>query len=122
MLAARDAVAALYEAGLDAVEGVATMPAARGAERRSWFVYVVRLDPEIDRDAAIGRLAEQGIAAKAYLPCIHLFPHLRELGWREGQFPVAEAASAQSLALPFFTAMSESQVDRVCEALDRSLR
>ncbi len=122
MLAARDAVAALYEAGLDAVEGVATMPAARGAERRSWFVYVVRLDPEIDRDAAIGRLAEQGIAAKAYLPCIHLFPHLRELGWREGQFPVAEAASAQSLALPFFPAMSESQVDRVCEALDRSLR
>ena len=42
------------------------------------------------------------IASKAYLPCIHLFPHLRELGYREGQFPVAEAASARSLALPFF--------------------
>jgi dTDP-4-amino-4,6-dideoxygalactose transaminase len=122
MLAARDEVAALYEGGLAALEGVTTMPAARGAERRSWFVYVVRLDPEIDRDATIARLAEQGIASKAYLPCIHLFPHLRELGWHEGQFPVAEAASAHSLALPFFTAMTESQVARVCEALDRSLR
>ncbi len=48
-----------------------------------------------------------GIASKAYLPCIHLFPHLRELGYREGQFPVAEAASAHSLALPFFPAMGE---------------
>ena len=47
--------------------------------------------------------------AKAYLPCIHLFPHLRELGYREGQFPVAEAAAARSLALPFFPAMSEAR-------------
>ena len=70
----------------------------------------------------IARLAERGVASKAYLPCIHLFPHLRELGWREGQFPVAEAAAAHSLALPFFPAMSESQVARVCEALAESLR
>ncbi|HEX2706847.1 MAG TPA: DegT/DnrJ/EryC1/StrS family aminotransferase, partial [Solirubrobacterales bacterium] len=53
----------------------------------------------------------------AYLPCIHLFPHLRELGYREGQFPVAEAASADSLALPFFPAMSEGEVARVCQEL-----
>ena len=59
------------------------------------------------------------IAAKAYLPCIHLFPHLRELGYREGQFPVAEDASARSLALPFFPSMTEAQVARVCEALAR---
>ena len=64
----------------------------------------------------IARLGERGIASKAYLPCIHLFPHLRELGYREGQFPVAEAASAHSLALPFFPAMSEAQVDRVCRS------
>jgi dTDP-4-amino-4,6-dideoxygalactose transaminase len=47
---------------------------------------------------------------------------MRELGWREGQFPVAEAAAAHSLALPFFTSMSESQIERVCEALAESLR
>jgi dTDP-4-amino-4,6-dideoxygalactose transaminase len=70
----------------------------------------------------VARLGERGIASKAYLPCIHLFPHLRELGYREGQFPVAEAASARSLALPFFPAMTESQVTRVCEALAESLR
>ena len=82
----------------------------------------VRLPAGADRDAAIAHLGERGIAAKAYLPCIHLFPHLRELGWREGQFPVAEEASARSLALPFFPSMTESQVARVCEALAAALR
>lgn len=122
LLARRAAVAALYEQGLAGVEGVETPIAARGAERRSWFVYPVRLAAEIDRDAVIVQLAERRIASKAYLPCIHLFPHLRELGWREGQFPVAEAAAAQSLALPFFPGMSESDVARVCDALAGSLR
>jgi perosamine synthetase len=121
MLERRAAVASLYEQGLAAIEGVAAPTAVRDAERRSWFVYPVRLPDEADRDAVIASLSERGVASKAYLPCIHLFPHLRELGYREGQFPVAEAASAHSLALPFFTSMSESQVARVCEALAQSL-
>jgi perosamine synthetase len=122
LLERRAAVAALYERGLAGIDGVEAPIASRGNERRSWFVYPVRLAVEVDRDATIARLGELGIASKAYLPCIHLFPHLRELGWREGQFPVAEAASARSLALPFFPAMTESQVGRVCEALGESLR
>ncbi len=117
MLAGRSRVAALYAQGLAELEGVQTPIAGRGEERRSWFVYVVRLGEEIDRDSVIARLEERGIASKAYLPCIHLFPHLRELGWREGQFPVAEAASARSLALPFFPSMTEDQVARVCDEL-----
>jgi perosamine synthetase len=122
MLARRSAVADLYAEGLAGIDGVEAPLVARGAEHRSWFVYTVRLAEELNRDAAIAGLAERGVASKAYLPCIHLFPHLRELGYREGQFPVAEAASARSLALPFFPAMTESQVGRVCEALAGSLR
>jgi perosamine synthetase len=122
MLAVRSRVATLYEQGLAEVEGVRAPIEVRGSERRSWFVYPVQLPEDADRDATIARLGERGIASKAYLPCIHLFPHLRELGYREGQFPVAEVASARSLALPFFPSMSESQVERVCEALGQSLR
>jgi perosamine synthetase len=121
LLDRRAALASLYEEGLAGIEGLGTPLAARGAERRSWFVYVVRLPGDADRDATIARLAERGVASKAYLPCIHLFPHLRDLGYREGQFPVAEAAAGRSLALPFFPSMTESQVTRVCEALAQSL-
>ena len=121
MLSARERVAAMYAERLEGIEGVEAPVGGRDAERRSWFVYVVRLAEGVDRDATIARLAERGVASKAYLPCIHLFPHLRELGYREGQFPVAEEMSRRSLALPFFNSMTEAQVDRVCEALALSL-
>jgi perosamine synthetase len=121
MLSARERVAAMYAERLAGIEGVEAPIAVRDTERRSWFVYVVRLGEEIDRDATIARLTERGVAGKAYLPCIHLFPHLRKLGYREGQFPIAEAASAHSLALPFFPSLSEAQVDRVCQELAAAL-
>jgi dTDP-4-amino-4,6-dideoxygalactose transaminase len=121
LLERRAAVARLYEERLGALEGLRTPIAGRGEEVRSWFVYTVRLPAGADRDATIARLAERGVASKAYLPCIHLFPHLRELGYREGQFPIAEAAAADSLALPFFPAMTEAQVDRVCQELAAAL-
>jgi perosamine synthetase len=121
LLARRAAVAQMYSERLGSIEGLRTPIPGRGSELRSWFVYTVRLPQDVDRDATIARLAERGVASKAYLPCIHLFPHLRQLGYREGQFPVAEAAAADSLALPFFPAMSEAQVDRVCQELAATL-
>ncbi len=121
LLARRAEIAAFYEQRLAGLEGVEPLPATRGSERRSWFVYVVRLDDGSDRDATVARLAERGVASKAYLPCIHLFPHLREFGYREGQFPVAEAAAAHSLALPFYPALTEAEVDRVCQELAGAL-
>jgi perosamine synthetase len=121
MLERRALVAARYAEGLAAVEGVDTPSPGRAEERRGWFVYPVSLPAGADRDATISRLAERGIASKAYMPCIHLFPHLRRLGYGEGDFPVAEEASSRSLALPFFPQMTESEVARVCEALADSL-
>lgn len=92
--------------------------ADRGAERRSWFVYTVRLPEGLDREAAIADLDQRGISSKAYLPCIHLMPFYRErFGFGEGDFPVAEAVAARSLALPFFPGMGDEQADRVIEAV-----
>jgi perosamine synthetase len=117
LLEKRAAVAAAYGERLAEAPGIAAPMAARGNEVRSWFVYVVRLADEIDRDAVILRLRERGIDSKSYLPSIHLFPHIAALGYREGQFPVAEAASAHSLALPFLPRMTEEQIERVCTEL-----
>ena len=122
MLRERSRVAAAYERGLAEVEGLGLPPAGGSAAQRSWFVYVVALPDDVDRDAVISRLEGLGVQSKAYLPCIHLFPHLRELGYREGQFPVAEAAAARSLALPFFPGMEDSEIDRVCDALRAAIR
>ena len=132
LVAERDRVAELYA---DALSSLGAAPAGegdpdglvlgcrdRGHGRRSWFVYVLQLPAGTDRDAVMASLARQGIDSKAYLPCIHLMPHYRErFGFREGQFPVAEAVSARSLALPFFTAMGEAEVERVTGALASAL-
>jgi perosamine synthetase len=126
LLERRAAVAAAYGERLAGVPGVEAPIGERGREVRSWFVYVVRLADEVDRDAVIRALREGGIDSKSYLPSVHLFPHIRELGSREGQFPVAEAASAHCLALPFFPALGEAQIERVCTelaaAIDSSVR
>lgn len=110
-------------AGEGDADGLVLPCADRGQERRSWFVYAVRLPKDADRDAVVADLAQRGIAAKAYMPVIHLMPHYRErFGYREGQFPIAEDASERLLALPFFGAITELEVDRVCEALAEALR
>jgi perosamine synthetase len=132
LLASRARVAASYaerlaeHAGAPAGEGDANglvLPCAdRGSERRSWFVYTVRLPKDLDREAVIGDLAQRGIQSKAYLPCIHLMPHYRErFGFEDGEFPVAEDVAERSLALPFFPSMTDDQIDMVSEALAEAL-
>jgi perosamine synthetase len=132
LLNARDNVAALYRerltqlgaepAGEDETHDIVLPCENNGDERRGWFVFVVQLPEGSDRDAVISSLADQGIASKAYLPCIHLLPPYRErFGFEGGEFPIAERVSERSLALPFFTSMTEGQVDRVCTALAEAL-
>jgi perosamine synthetase len=122
MLAERERVARLYRERLAGIGGLVLPCEDEGAERRSWFVYVVQLPANADRGAVIAALAADGIASKAYLPCIHLQPFYRErFGYRGGEFPVAERVAARSVALPFFTAMGEAEVERVAAALARAL-
>ena len=134
MLADRARVAARYAERLAALDygapagegdpaGLVLPCADEGEERRSWFVYAVRLPAGADRDAVLAGLDQRGIEAKAYMPAIHLMDHIRaRFSFSEGQFPVAEDASARLLALPFFPSLGEGQIDRVCEALAEALR
>lgn len=117
---ARARIAGLYQERMAQIDGVTMM--YEGPERRSWFVYAPRLDPDLDRDRIIGRLEAEGIAAKPYLPCIHLQPYYREVhGHRPGELPVTELISGSTIALPFFCELTDDQVQRVCDGLDRAI-
>jgi perosamine synthetase len=123
MLAARMDVAARYRDALGEVDGLGLPCADAGGNVRGWFVYVVQLPPEADRERVIASLRERGVQSKPYLPAIHLMSFYRErFGYREGQFPVCEDVAARSLALPFFPAMTEGQVERVARVLRTVLR
>jgi perosamine synthetase len=122
MLAARARIAELYRAVLADVEGLDLPCGDMGGDVRGWFVFVVQLPRGIDRDGVMARLATAGVQSKPYLPAIHLMSFYRErFGHRPGEFPMCEDVAARSLALPFFPGMTESQVERVAEALRGAL-
>ncbi len=121
MLAMRAQVAAEYNRLLADIPHVTT-PLERAGDERSWFVYWVVLDENIDRNRVMERLNGRGVECKPYLPSIHLQPMYRELGYREGMFPVSESISARSLALPMFPQLSPAAQMRVAEELDAAIR
>ncbi len=116
-LARRREAASWYEKRLRDVDGITLLKADDETHTRSWFAYVVQLTRHLDRDGVINQLAQAGIAAKAYLPSIHLAPHVQAFGYKAGDFPVSEAVSESALALPFYTSIKKETVDRVCETL-----
>ncbi|MEI7793433.1 MAG: DegT/DnrJ/EryC1/StrS family aminotransferase [Thermoleophilia bacterium] len=118
---ARARIAARYQARMASIDGVT--PMYEGPQRRSWFVYAPRLDADLARDAIIGRLEAEGVSAKPYLPCIHLQPYYRtDHGHAPGELPVTEEISASTIALPFFCEMTDEQVDRVCDTMERAIQ
>ncbi|MFL5845587.1 MAG: DegT/DnrJ/EryC1/StrS family aminotransferase [Solirubrobacteraceae bacterium] len=118
MLASRARVAGWYRDALAGIEGLGLPCEDRGPEKRGWFVFVVQLPAEVDRDETIRALYERGVQSKPYLPAIHLMSFYRErFGHREGEFPVCEAVSASSIALPFFPELAEGQVAEVAQTL-----
>jgi perosamine synthetase len=122
MLADRERVASWYREALAGVEGLGLPCTDAGGDRRGWFVFVVQVPRGNDRDEVIRGLRARGVQCKPYLPAIHLMSFYRErFGHREGEFPVCEDVAARSLALPFFPAMSEGQVERVAKALREAL-
>lgn len=122
LLAKREKVAAWYAERLAEIHGVEAPRTASEVSRPSWFVYVVRFDRRISRDAAAEALSQRGIPVRPYFLPIHLQPYMVErFGYREGDFPITEDLGRRGLALPFSGVMSEAQVDAVCQVLHEVL-
>jgi perosamine synthetase len=118
LLAQRQAVATRYRDMLGHVPGVTVKRTLASTTRMSWFVFVIHLDPRIDRDRVIAQLEARGIPSRVYFTPIHLEPYYRQrFGFRPGDFPVAERVAASILALPFHTNLSDAEMDEVVAAL-----
>jgi dTDP-4-amino-4,6-dideoxygalactose transaminase len=122
ILERRAAAAERYGELLDGVEGVEAPLTDDAEHRRSWFVYVAKLDPSLDRARVMDAMRREGVATAEYVPCIHLQPYMRErFGFSAGLCPVAEATAARTIALPFFTEIDAADQERVVEVLARAV-
>ncbi len=119
--AARRAIARCYgasfrSAGLGGV-GDERIALPRPADDAHVFhQYVIRLPGH--RDRLRGHLDDGGIGTQVYYPIpLHLQPCLAHLGYRAGDLPHAERASAETLALPMYPELSRAAVDVVVGAV-----
>ncbi len=90
----------------------------------NWHMFQVVLPlarMRISRGEFITRMKSSGIAVGVHYPAMHLFRLYRAMGYREGQFPVAEHVGAGIVTLPLFPAMSSADVTRVCLACSEIL-
>jgi perosamine synthetase len=110
LLAARERIAAGYAERLAALP--VTLPRADDGDRHGWQAYVVQVD---GRDAVMEALRAQGIQCQIGTYALHRLGAYRD----QGSFPGAEAAYERALALPLHNRLSEAEVDRVAEALDK---
>jgi dTDP-4-amino-4,6-dideoxygalactose transaminase len=117
-IARRAALAAAYGERLRDVPGVLRVPTVvpRAAETNPvWYVYVVEVER---RDELVEHLTGLGIGTETYYPSpLHLQPCFADLGYRPGQFPVAEAACERTVALPLYPDLADGDVDVVCDAV-----
>jgi len=117
MLARRRAVAERYNAAFREMDQIET-PAEPGNARHTYQSYLIRLRPSygVDRDEMIRRLVEMGISCRRGIPPIHLEPLYRH---RCGavSLPVTESVSAESVFLPMFASLPQTDQDRVIDAV-----
>jgi perosamine synthetase len=109
LLEARTRIADGYA---ERLAGVVDLPTADDGDVHGWQAYVIQVDGAAD---VIARLRAQGIEAQVGTYALHRLAAYRD----QGDFPGALRVFDRAVALPFHTRLTESDLDRVTEALTR---
>jgi dTDP-4-amino-4,6-dideoxygalactose transaminase len=110
--------------GADELFPPGTLP-PRNNPGHSWNMFTVLLPLDATRTTRkqfIDAMQKEGIGIGISYEAIHLTTYFRAKGFREGRFPVSERIARETVSLPLFPEMRESDVDRVCESMARVLR
>lgn len=114
----RRAAAGYYRELLGDDAPVMLPPTAAGNEH-VWHLFVIQCD---DRDEVLADLNAAGVAAGIHYPTpVHLLASFAQLGYRPGDFPVAESAAGRILSLPIYPGITPDQQVLVAETLLKSL-
>jgi perosamine synthetase len=109
LLEARTRIAAGYA---ERLRGLVDLPSADEGDVHGWQAYVIQVD---DAATVISVLREQGIEAQVGTYALHRLAAYRD----QGDFPGAWRVFDRAVALPFHTRLTDSDLDRVAEALTR---
>ena len=114
-------VAQTYMNYLKNIQGITLPYISPQVTKMSWFVLVIKLDENIEREQFINFLLENGVSAKPYFTPIHLQPFYREMGYKEGNYPVTEKVGAKTVALPFYNTLTEEEIRYIAEVVNEEV-
>lgn len=97
------------------------LPAAAPEREHVYNQYVIRVR-DGQRDAVLAGLRARDIGCAVYYPApLHLQPCFSKLGYRAGDMPEAERASAETLALPIFPELGAARQESIVQAIAETL-
>jgi len=106
--------ARLYSELLAEIDGIETPRELKGTES-VYHLYVIQAD---DRDGLREYLQENGVASGLHYPLpLHLQEAYKDLGYKRGDFPMAERAAGRILSLPMYPELTEEQIRYVCNEI-----
>ncbi|HYD74799.1 UDP-4-amino-4,6-dideoxy-N-acetyl-beta-L-altrosamine transaminase [Ramlibacter sp.] len=120
-LARRQAIRARYDRGLAQLP--LWLPAPDRDGRSALHLYPIQLAPEAGRErrTVFDELRAGGIGVNVHYIPIHTQPYYRALGFRDGDFPAAEAYYARAITLPLHAGMTDADTDAVIAAVQAAL-
>lgn len=121
-IARRRSLAARYDQLLANMPLVLPWQHPDGQSAYHLYPVLLKLDLVAQTRATVfDEMRKAGIGVNVnYIP-VHLQPYYRDLGFKKGDFPQAEAYYEATLTLPLFASMTESQQDQVVAALSAIL-
>jgi dTDP-4-amino-4,6-dideoxygalactose transaminase len=91
-------------------------PYVRDGARHIYHQYVIRVPRH--RDALMEHLKQHGVGTKVYYPIpLHRQECFAYLGYKEGEFPESERAARETMALPIYPELTETQQAYVAETI-----
>jgi UDP-4-amino-4,6-dideoxy-N-acetyl-beta-L-altrosamine transaminase len=102
-----------------------TIPKIDYPDRTSaWHLYVIQLNLDklkVGRREIYDALRAEGIGVQVHYIPVHCHPYYQGLGYKKGDYPVAEAYYERCLSLPLFPKMNEKDVSDVIQAVNKVL-
>jgi dTDP-4-amino-4,6-dideoxygalactose transaminase len=106
--------AAQYRELLQGIQAV-KLPAVKAGNKEANYVFCIQAE---NRDGLESHLKEKGVGTSIYYPLpLHLQKCFGYLGYKKGDFPIAERVCGKVLALPMFPELTEDEVSYVCETI-----
>ncbi|MDK2125872.1 UDP-4-amino-4,6-dideoxy-N-acetyl-beta-L-altrosamine transaminase [Parachitinimonas caeni] len=99
-----------------------SLPEERVDRQSAWHLYPVRLQEAARRRQVYDLLRTANVGVNVHYIPVHLQPYYRQLGFRPGDFPVAEGYYQSAISLPLFPGLTDKDQDWVIEALTSILR